>query len=47
MVKRIFNTRLTHEAIRLLAAIAEAKGLTKTAVLEIAIRDTAKKEGIT
>jgi predicted DNA-binding protein len=39
--------RLTPEARRLLAALAERKGVNKTAVLEILIRKEAKEEGIT
>ena len=36
--------RLTPEARRLLAALAEKKGISKTAVLEILIRQEAKEE---
>jgi predicted DNA-binding protein len=39
--------RLTPEARRLLAALAEKKGISKTAVLEILIRKEAKEESIT
>ncbi len=39
--------RLTPEARRLLAALAEKKGISKTAVLEVLIRKEAKEEGLT
>ncbi len=39
--------RLTPEAIRLLQALAESLGLTKTSTLEVAIREAAKRENIT
>ena len=38
--------RLSEEAIRLIKLIAEAKGLSQASVLEIAIRELAKKESI-
>lgn len=38
--------RLTEEARRLLAAIAEKQGVDKTAMLEILIRELAEKRGI-
>ena len=38
--------RLTEEARRLLAAIAEKQGVDKTAILEIIIREIAEKRGI-
>lgn len=38
--------RLTVEAKRLLAAVAEARGVNQTAVLEWLIREMAKREGI-
>jgi hypothetical protein len=38
--------RLTSEAKRLLAAVAEARGVNQTAVLEWLIREAAKREGL-
>lgn len=38
--------RLSEEAIRLLKLVAEVKGLSQASVLEIAIRELAKKESI-
>jgi hypothetical protein len=38
--------RLSHDAMALLEALAEANGISKTAVVELAIRDTAKNQGI-
>jgi hypothetical protein len=38
--------RLTPEARRLLQALAESKGVNLTAALELAIRETARREGI-
>jgi hypothetical protein len=38
--------RLTAEGKRLLAAVAEAKGINQTAVLESLIREAARREGI-
>jgi predicted transcriptional regulator len=43
---RAMSFRLTDEARRLLAALAEAKGINMTAAMELAIRDAAKLEGI-
>lgn len=43
--KRSF--RLTETADALLQSLADKKGLSKTAVLEILIRDEAKREGVT
>ena len=37
--------RLSEEALRLLKALAEAKGLSMASVLEVAIRELAKREG--
>ena len=44
---KTMSFRLTPEARRLLAALAEKKGISKTAVLEILIRQEAKEEGLT
>ncbi|MFL5760309.1 MAG: hypothetical protein ACJ789_11260 [Thermomicrobiales bacterium] len=38
--------RLTPEARRLLVALAERKGINRTATLEVVIRDFAKREGV-
>lgn len=38
--------RLSEEARRLLAALAERMGVSKTAVMEIAIREKAKREKV-
>ena len=37
--------RLSEEALRLLKALADAKGLSMASVLEVAIRELAKREG--
>ncbi|MGV3723039.1 MAG: hypothetical protein ACO1SX_19235 [Actinomycetota bacterium] len=41
------SLKLSAEALALLAAVAKNLGVTKTAVLEIAIREKAKREGVT
>jgi hypothetical protein len=38
--------RLTPEARRLLVALAERKGINRTAAVELMIREAAKREGI-
>ena len=38
--------RLTPEARRLLVALAERKGVNRTAAVEMVIREAAKREGI-
>jgi hypothetical protein len=45
-MKRATSLRLTEEALRLLAAMAEADGISHTAMLEIAIREAARKRGL-
>jgi predicted transcriptional regulator len=45
-MKEATSYRLTPEAKRLLDALAQKLGIRKTAALEIAIREKAKKEGI-
>jgi hypothetical protein len=45
-MKRATSLRLTEEALRLLAAMAQADGISHTAMLEIAIREAARKRGI-
>jgi len=43
-MKKTTNFRLTEEAIALLDALATARGISRTAMLEIIIREAAKKE---
>jgi hypothetical protein len=38
--------RISPDALRLMKAVAEAKGISQTAVVEIALRDLAKREKI-
>lgn len=45
-MKRATSLRLTEEALWLLAAMAQADGISHTAMLEIAIREAARKRGI-
>jgi predicted transcriptional regulator len=45
-MKQNTGFRLTEEALRLLDAMAQANGISRTAVLEMAIRTEAKKQGI-
>jgi hypothetical protein len=45
-MKQSVGFRLTEEALHLLDAMAAANGISRTAVLELAIRDAAKKQGI-
>jgi hypothetical protein len=45
-MKQRTGFRLSHDAMFLLEALAQANGISKTAVLELAIRDLAKKQGI-
>ena len=45
-MKRATSLRLTEEALHLLAAMAQADGISHTAMLEIAIREAARKRGI-
>ena len=44
--KRSTSLRLSPEAKRLLALLAQTLGISQTAVMEIAIRDKAKREGV-
>jgi predicted transcriptional regulator len=46
MKKNPTSIRLSDEAKRLLALLAEAFGISQVAVLEILIREKAKKEGV-
>lgn len=45
-MKQQTGFRLSQEALRLLDAMAAANGISRTAVLEMAIRTEAKKQGI-
>ena len=45
MKKRSTSLRLSETALSLLAAMAEADGISHTAMLEIAIREAARKRG--
>ena len=45
-MKQRTGFRLSHDAMALLEALAQANGISKTAVLELAIREIAKKQGI-
>jgi predicted transcriptional regulator len=44
--KQATSIRLTPEAKRLLAMLAEKLGLSQAAILELAIREKAKREGV-
>ena len=46
MTKHATSVRLTDEGKRLLAALARKFGISQASVLELLIRDKAKKEGI-
>lgn len=46
MKKRSTSLRLSEEALHLLAAMADAESISRTAMLEIAIREAARKRGI-
>jgi hypothetical protein len=46
MKKRSTSLRLSEEALHLLAAMADADSISRTAMLEIAIREAARKRGI-
>jgi hypothetical protein len=45
-MKRKTSMQLTEEAMRLLAAMAQTDGISMTAMMEIAIREAARKRGI-
>lgn len=45
-MKTHISFRLTEEAIRLLKLLAENKGISQAAIIEIALREMAKKEQI-
>ena len=40
------NIRLSEEAKRLLELLASARGVSKTAIIEMAIREMSKREGV-
>lgn len=44
--KTPFHTRFSPEAVRLLKAVADKRGISMTAVLEMEIREAAKREKI-
>jgi predicted transcriptional regulator len=44
--KHLTSVRLSPQAKRLLAGIAQKLGISRTAVLEVFIRDIAKREGV-
>ena len=45
-MKNATSFRLSEEAIRLLKLLAELKGISQAAAIEIAVREMAKKEKI-
>jgi hypothetical protein len=45
-MKKSTSFRLTNEAMRLIKEIAIKNGISQTAVLEIAVRNLSKKEGL-
>ena len=46
-LKRYTSIYVTDEATRLMRAISEKMGISRNAVFEIAVREMAKREGIT
>lgn len=44
--KRFTSMRLSPEAKRLLVALAQKLGVSQTAILELALREKAKREGV-
>lgn len=44
--KRLTSVRLSQEAKRLLALLAQKLSISQAAVLELAIRDKARREGV-
>jgi hypothetical protein len=46
MKKRSTSLRLSEEALHLLAAMADMDSISRTAMLEIAIREAARKRGM-
>jgi len=44
-MKKATAFRLTEDALALLDAMAQARGISRTAMLEILIREAAKREG--
>jgi len=45
-MKEPTSFRLSNEALRLLKVLADAKGVSQAAIIELAVRELAKKEGI-
>ncbi|WP_172600141.1 ribbon-helix-helix protein, CopG family [Sulfuricystis multivorans] len=45
-MKQATSFRLSAEALRLLKLLADAKGISQASVIEMAIREMAKKEGL-
>ncbi len=45
-MKRSTTIRVTEDARRLMAVLAKKKGISQSAVLELAIRDMAKREQV-
>jgi len=45
-MKNATSFRLSDEAVRLIKLLAESKGVSQAAVLEVAIRELAKKEKV-
>lgn len=45
-MKQPTSFRLSEEVFRLLKLLAEAKGVSQASVIEMAIREMAKKEGL-
>jgi predicted transcriptional regulator len=45
-MKQPTSFRLSNEALRLLKVLADAKGVSQAAIIELAVRELAKKEGI-
>jgi predicted transcriptional regulator len=45
-MKHPTSFRLSNEALRLLKVLADAKGVSQAAIIELAVRELAKKEGI-
>jgi len=46
MTKKPTSVRISEEAKRLLALLAQEQGITQAAVIELLIREGAKKKGI-
>ncbi len=44
--KKPVNIRLSNEGLRLLAVVADKLAVSKTAIIELAVRKIAKEEGV-